>query len=147
MHYGSTKQVFADIIDEMMSNLNNEVAIKIENGLSATLILNELLERYLAEMLDRSGSLGLAFYEYYSSIPLSDDNAILKQYNISKTMLCNLIEYGIENGEFHNANISAIVDLLLFSYQGIRMLSSIMPLDDDSISRGMINEIRKMLVK
>lgn len=147
MHYGSTKQVFADIIDEMMSNLNNEVAIKIENGLSATLILNELLERYLAEMLDRSGSLGLAFYEYYSSIPLSDDNAMLKQYNISKTMLCNLIEYGIENGEFHNANISAIVDLLLFSYQGIRMLSSIMPLDDDSISRGMINEIRKMLVK
>lgn len=147
MHYGSTKQIFADIINEIMSNLKNEVAVKIEHGLPATLILNEILERYQSEMLDRSGSLGLAFYEYYSSIPLSDDNAMLKQYYISKTMLCNLIQYGINNGEFNYVNISAIVDLLLFSYQGIRMLSSIMPLDDDNISIGMINEIRAMLVK
>ena len=147
MHYGSTKQIFADIIDEIMSNLKNEVSVKIDHGLPATLILNELLERYQSEMLDRSASLGLAFYEYYSSIPLSDDNAMLKQYYISKTMLCNLIQYGIDNSEFNHVNISAVVDLLLFSYQGIRMLSNIMPLEDDSITIGMINEIRAMLIK
>lgn len=146
MHYGSTKQVFADIINEIMSNLKNEVAVKIENGLSATIILNELLERYLSEMLDRSGSLGLAFYEYYSSIPLSSDNAMLKQYYISKAMLYNLIEYGINKGEFKHVNINAVVDLLLFSYQGVRMLSSIMPLDDDQVPIGIINEIRAMLI-
>lgn len=147
MHYGSTKQIFADIINEIMSGLENEVAIKMENGLSATHILDELLERYQSEMLDRSGSLGLAFYEYYSSMPLSDDNAMLKQYYISKAMLCNLIQYGINKGEFKQVNINAIVDLLLFSYQGVRMLSSIMPLDDDKIPIGMISEIRAMLVK
>ena len=147
MHYGSTKQIFADIINEIMSSQKNEIAIKIEDGLSATLILDELLERYQTEMLDRSGSLGLAFYEYYSSMPLSDDNAMLKQYYISKTMLCNLIKYGINKGEFKQVNINAIVDLLLFSYQGVRMLSSIMPLDDDKIPIDMISEIRAMLVK
>lgn len=147
MHYGSTKQIFADVINEIMSSLENEVAVKIENGQSATLILDELLNRYQSEMLDKSGSLGLAFYEYYSSIPLSDDNAMLKQYYISKDMICNLIQYGIEKGEFKHVNINAIVDLLLFSYQGVRMLSSIMPLDDEKISIGMIGEIRAMLVK
>lgn len=147
MHYGSTKQVFADIINDIMSGLENEVAIMMENGLSATNILDELLERYKSEMLDRRGSLGLAFYEYYSSMPLSDDNAMLKQYYISKTMLCNLINYGINKGEFKQVNINAIVDLLLFSYQGVRMLSSIMPLDDDKIPIDMISEIRAMLVK
>lgn len=147
MHYGSTKQIFADIINEIMSNLKNEVAAKIENGLSATYILDELLERYQSEMLDRSGSLGLAFYEYYSSIPLSDDNAMLKKYYISKAMLCSLIKYGINKGEFKQVNINAVVDLLLFSYQGVRMLSSIMPLDDDKIPKGMISEIRSMIVK
>lgn len=30
MHYGSTKQVFAEIIHEIMSSLENEVAVKIE---------------------------------------------------------------------------------------------------------------------
>ncbi len=147
MHYGSTKQIFADILNDMMSNLKNEVAVKIEKGLSATYILDELLERYQSEMLDRSGSLGLAFYEYYSSIPLSDDNAMLKQYYISKAMLCSLIKYGINKGEFKQVNINPVVDLLLFSYQGVRMLSSIMPLDDDKIPKGMISEIRSMLVK
>jgi len=65
-HYGSTGQVFADIIEELMSGLESQVAGKMERGLPASLILDELLERYQSEMLDRSGSLGLAFYEYYS---------------------------------------------------------------------------------
>lgn len=147
MHYGSTGQIFADIINEMMSGLKDEVAVKLEQGMSATVILDALLARYQSEMLDRSGSLGLAFYEYYSGIPLSDDNAMLKQYYISKEMLRTLIEYGIDSGEFKRVNVNAVVDLLLFSYQGVRMLSSIMPLDDDDIPMGMICEIRGWIVK
>lgn len=147
MHYGSTGQIFADIINEMMSGLKDEVAVKLEQGMSATVILDELLARYQSEMLDRSGSLGLAFYEYYSGIPLSDDNAMLKQYYISKEMLRTLIEYGIDSGEFKRVNVNAVADLLLFSYQGVRMLSSIMPLDDDDIPMGMIREIRGWIVK
>ena len=133
MHYGSTGQIFADIIDEWMEDLENEVTGKMEKGLSATFLLDELLERYQSEMLDRSGSLGLAFYEYYSGMPLSDDNAMLKQYHRSKASLCSLIAYGIDKGEFKQVNKEAVVDLLLFSYQGVRMLSSIMQLDYDYI--------------
>ena len=108
-HYGSTGQVFADIIEELMSGLESQVAGKMERGLPASLIL--------------------------------------KQYYSSKTMLCSLIEYGIGKGEFRQAHADAVADLLLFSYQGVRMLSSIMPLDDDNIPEGMIREIRSMLVK
>ena len=53
-HYGSTGQVFADIIEELMSGLESQVAGKMERGLPASLILDELLERYQSEMLDRS---------------------------------------------------------------------------------------------
>ena len=70
-----------------------------------------------------------------------------EQYYISKAMLCSLIKYGISKGEFRQVNINAVVDLLLFSYQGVRMLSSIMPLDDDTIPAGMIRQIREMLIK
>lgn len=62
-------------------------------------------------------------------------------------MLCSLIDYGINKGEFKQANVNAVADLLLFSYQGVRMLSSVMPLDDDRIPIGMVSEIRGMLVK
>lgn len=62
-------------------------------------------------------------------------------------MLCNLIEYGIDKGDFKKVNIYAVVDLLLFSYQGVGMLNSIIPLDDANIPVGMMNEIKTMLVK
>ena len=146
MHYASTREVFADLINEIMSGLEDEVAGKMRAGLDATIILDALLARYQSEMLDRSGSLGLAFSEYYSGMPLSDDNAMLKQYYASRDMLRSLIEYGIDRGEFKCAHADAVVDLLLFSYQGVRMLSRIMPLDDDVIVIGMIDRIRAMLV-
>lgn len=98
-------------------------------------------------MLDRSGSLGLAFYEYYSGMPIADDNAMLRQYYASRALLRSLIEYGIGRGEFKCTHADAVADLLLFSYQGVRMLSRIMPLDDDSIVMGMIDQIRLMLVR
>lgn len=147
MHYASTRQIFADLIDEFMSGLDDEVAGGMKGGLTATAILDRLLARYQSEMLDRSGSLGLAFYEYYSGMPLSDDNAMLNQYRASKDVLHGLIEYGIDRGEFKCAHPDAIVDLLLFSYQGVRMLSRIMPLDDDGIVVDMIGQIRSMLVR
>jgi len=147
MHYASTRQIFADLIDEFMSGLEDEVAGGMKAGLTATAILDGLLARYQSEMLDRSGSLGLAFYEYYSGMPLSDNNAMLKQYHASKDVLRGLIEYGIDRGEFKCAHPDAVVDLLLFSYQGVRMLSRIMPLDDDGIVVDMIGQIRSMLVR
>lgn len=147
MHYASTHQIFSDIVNEIMSSLDNEFETKKKSGLSATQILDEFLERYQSEMLDINNSLGLAIYEYYSSIPLSDDNAMLTQYFYSKAMLSDLIQYGISTGEFKQVHVSAVVDLLLFSYQGIRMLSSIMPLTDETIPAGMISEVRAMLVK
>lgn len=147
MHYANTREVFANLIEEIMSGLEDEVAKKMQKGVNATVILDELLTRYQCEMLDRSGSLGLAFYEYYSGIPLSDDNAMLKQYYASRNMLRTLIEYGISRGEFKCAQPEAVVDLLLFSYQGVRMLSRIMPLDDDGIVMGMIGQIRAMFVR
>lgn len=147
IHYGSTQQIFSDIVNEIMSSLDNEFETKKKSGLLATQILDKFLERYQSEMLDINNSLGLAIYEYYSSIPLSDDNAMLTQYFYSKAMLSDLIQYGVSTGEFKQVHVRAVVDLLLFSYQGIRMLSSIMTLPDETIPAGMISEVRAMLVK
>lgn len=147
MHYASTREVFADLIGGIMSGLEDEVTGKMKDGMDASVILDALLARYQSEMLDRSGSLGLAFYEYYSGMPLSEDNAMLKQYYVSKDMLRGLIEYGIERGEFECVHADSVVDLLLFSYQGVRMMSRIMPLDDDGIVVGMIDQIRAMIVR
>ena len=43
-------------------------------------------------------------------------------------MTMELIRYGIKNGEFREVDIDEIVNMILYSYQGVRMWSRIIPI-------------------
>lgn len=145
-HYESTTQIFSDIVDEIMDNLKNEFTHKMEREEPAVQILDEFLAHYQSEMLDSDKSLGLAMYEYFSLISVEKDNSMLRQYQLSSDALCALIEYGIRRGEFNTVDAKPVVDLLLFSYQGVRMWSKIMLLDE-SVPAGIIGQIKNIIYK
>lgn len=145
-HYESTNQIFSEIIDILMNTQDNEFSSKIENEVPAPVILDEILERYKKEMLDGSGSLSIAILEFYSENQSSDnDNVLFEQYLYSKDMWRNFISYGVNRGEFNNVNSEEIIDLIIFSYQGVRMVSTIMPIDEQIPNR-IINHIKKALL-
>ncbi len=52
-----------------------------------------------------------------------------EQYRQSAEMWERLLEYGIKRGEFLPVDTEAVIDLILFSYQGVRMYSKLMPVD------------------
>lgn len=120
---------------------------KIENHISAIKILDDILKQYESEMLDSDSSLSIAIYEYFSMEEHNcQGNAIYKQYLLSSTMWKDLIQYGINRKEFNQVDVSAVFDLIVFSYQGVRMYSKLMPIDK-KIPQNIIQEIRKILVK
>ena len=55
-----------------------------------------------------------------------------------------LIQYGIARQEFKEVDIASVFHLIVFSYQGVRMYSKLMPVDQE-IPSGIIREIRKIL--
>ena len=65
-HYESTRQIFQEIIDDMTSEQDNEIDLRIEQNCSAVTILDEILNKYENEMLDSQSSLSIAIYEYFS---------------------------------------------------------------------------------
>ena len=145
-HYESTNQIFSEIIDILMNTQDNELSEKMERGYPAAKILNDILERYKIEMLDSSASLSVAIYEFYSeNQPDTKDNMLYQQYLSSKKMWANFIAYGIERGEFKKVDIEEIVDTIIFSYQGVRMFSTILPIDEQ-IPKRIISHIRKSLL-
>ena len=145
-HYESTNQIFSEIIDILMNTQDNELSSKIENEVPAPVILDEILERYKKEMLDSSGSLSIAILEFYSENQSSgNDNVLFEQYLYSKDMWSNFISYGVNRGEFNNVNSEEIIDLIIFYYQGVRMFSTIMPIDEQIPNR-IINHIKKALL-
>lgn len=144
-HYDSTHEIFSEIIDALMSRQDHELSEKIEKGCPAVQILDEILERYKREMMDRAGSLSVAIYEFYSEHQINrEDHALFRQYRYSAEMWKNFISYGIQRGEFKKVDCEEIIDTILFSYQGVRMFSTIVPIDEQ-IPQRIIDHIKKTL--
>lgn len=145
-HYESTRQIFLEIIDYLMNAQDTELSEKMEKGYSATTILNEILERYKQEMLDTSASLSIAIYEFYSeNQPVNEDNILFKQYIYAMDMWKNFISYGIKRGEFKHIDCEEIIDIIVFSYQGVRMFSSILPINEQ-IPERIIRHVKNSLL-
>ncbi len=57
-----------------------------------------------------------------------------------------LIRYGIKTGEFNEVDVTEIVSMLLYCYQGIRMWSRIIPVSNKTIHSVVMN-IKRQLYK
>ena len=145
-HYDSTQQIFSEIVDMLMNAQDNELSEKMVAGLPARQILEEILERYRMEMLDSSASLSVAIYEFFSeNFSDGQDNLLLRQYQYSVDIWSEFLAYGIKRGEFKQVDCKEVIDIIIFSYQGVRMYSTIIPLDEE-IPMRIINHLKKSLL-
>lgn len=146
-HYESTRQIFQEIIDDMMNQQDNLIDLEIQQNQSAVTILDSILNKYESEMIDSQSSLSVAIYEYFSIHNIAcQKNSLYEQYLISADTWKKLMQYGIDRQEFQEVDIAAVFDLIVFSYQGVRMYSKLMPVDKEVPAR-IIKEIRKILVR
>lgn len=97
-------------------------------------------------MLDAEGSLSLAICEYFSSKGRAEREDILaKQYLSSFQPWEKLIAYGISRGEFKDVDARGVFDILLFSYQGVRMYSQLMEIPKETPKR-IIEQVKQLLL-
>ncbi len=145
-HYESTEQIFLEIINALMGSQKNEFTQKMQAGLPAQEILVEVLSRYEQEMTGKHASLSIAIYEFFSNPDRSKgDNSIARQYLASKNMWMELLQYGIRRNEFKDVIPEAVFDLIVFSYQGVRMYSTMMDLDP-LIPKRITEQIKQLLL-
>ena len=145
-HYESTEQIFLEIVNFLMGNQQNEFTEKMQRNTPASEILCDVLARYEKEMLDQSSSLSIAIYEFFSNPNRSkNDNSITQQYLDSKKTWVEFIRYGMERNEFKTVNPEAVFDLIVFSYQGVRMYGAMMEIDINIPNR-IIEQIKLLLL-
>ena len=100
-HYESTRQIFQEIIDDMMNQQDNLIDLEIQQNQSAVTILDSILNKYESEMIDSQSSLSVAIYEYFSIHNIAcQKNSLYEQYLISADTWKKLMQYGIDRQEF-----------------------------------------------
>ncbi|MDO4490853.1 MAG: TetR/AcrR family transcriptional regulator [Lachnospiraceae bacterium] len=142
-HFGSTKEVFEAILDRINQKDEMNFQDGMEAGMSAVTILDHALTLLREEMEHAEDSLSLAMYEYACSCPGDRMDQLNK---MGEKKWRDLIEYGMKRGEFNPVNVDEIVNVILYSYQGVRMWSRIVTMTTE-VFDGIIHHIRKQLVK
>lgn len=142
-HYQSTQEIFEEIFSHLSGSDIDFVKEKIESGIAAKQLLEEILGRMEQEMMDQEHSLSYAIYEYSDTC----GNGFMMQLNRdAKEKWRCILAYGISTGEFQKVNIEQMTDLILYVYQGIRMWSRVIPIEKRTI-HDIADKIRKDLVK
>ena len=142
-HFSSTAQVFEALLEKISVENAFDIEREIDKDASATDILNASLLQMKKEIGHPEDSLSLAIYEYAQ---MNDPYEIIKLNLQAEEKWSKLIKYGIKRGEFKETDVGEMVSLIMYSYQGIRMWSKIIPMKKKT-SDQIINHIKKQLVQ
>lgn len=124
-HYGSTRQIFEEILQDMTELDRDFLCQGMEQERPAAEILKKELAKLEDEMKTPETSLSYAIYEY--SV-LCDDHIILELNRKAAARWKSFLEYGIRRKEFRPIDAEQMTDLILYVYQGVRMWSRVIPL-------------------
>lgn len=142
-HFSSTRELFEAILEKINQKEEMNFYEEMEQGISATQILDKALALMEDEMNHAEDSLSLAMYEYAGS----GETVLMEHFNkMGEAKWTALIQYGMERGEFHRVNVDEIVTIILYAYQGVRMWSRIVPMTQETI-QSIASHIRKQLIK
>ncbi len=130
-HFSSTAEIFEALLEKMTSNDAMDFRGMINEGVSAHSILQGALEQIKEEMLSPEDSLSLAMYEYGETV---DSKVMAKLNEDANKKWADLIRYGIRRGEFKDVDVEEVVNVILYSYQGVRMWSRVVALKQETVS-------------
>ena len=142
-HFSSTAKVFEALLEKISVENAFDIEREIDKDDSATDILNASLLQMKKEIGHPEDSLSLAIYEYAQ---MNDPYEIIKLNRQAEDKWSKLIKYGIKRGEFKEADVGEMVSMIMYSYQGIRMWSKIIPMKKKT-SDQIINHIKKQLIQ
>ena len=123
-HFASTAQIFEEILKRITSRPSLDFQQEMSKGTPAPDILKDAFSELEKEMSSPSESLSVAIFEYSQTVDSGMIQKLNKQAVIRWTSLFN---YGIKRGEFAKVDVSALVNTLLYAYQGVRMWQTIIP--------------------
>ena len=140
-HFSGTDKIFEAVLEKITEKSATDFQTEIKEGTSAVKILERALDNMEEEMKHPEDSLSMALYEYAETV----NTDVMERLNRNaKEKWKMLIHYGVKRGEFQDVNVDEIVNMILYSYQGVRMWSRIIPMKPKTI-RSITNHIRKQL--
>lgn len=148
LYYGSTKEIFLDILESEMQKNDGSSAEGMPEQMTATDILMLFLKEQKKELLRKKNSLILATYEFFfaNKIP-KKENPLKKQFDEAVYILENLIESGVENGEFYCENAKDTARNIMYVLEGLKITAKTTGISEESVDRELLYMIQGLVIE
>lgn len=124
LYYNNTAEIFRDVLKMEASQTDASMEEKFAEDATASEILMMFFKAQKAEILAKQGSLIMAIYEYYfENKDSSLENTLHSQFAVGTEIIKNLIQIGIESGEFSCAYPELEAKNMMYALEGLKIMA------------------------
>lgn len=146
MYYKSTHEIFLEVLRIDQEGIGFGFLDGMKNGISGVEILEDFLQEQKEELLNKDQNLAVAIYEFFFlNIGNIEENILKEQFDSAVKILSELIQYGMDRGEFNSVNKEIVAKNIILLLEGIRVSSEVMNITDELIDE-QFNYIKDILV-
>ena len=139
-HFSSKSEILLSLVgDERQTDVSERIAMREP----AAQILTDYLDLFYRNMLMSDQSLAYALFEYAS---MDKDNPLMANSGTDDILWKELIEYGMETGEFNVIDYRTVMNTLLFAYRGIRLWSRAIDIGE-KIPESIVEAVKLLVIK
>lgn len=148
LYYGSTAELFCDVLKMEARQTDAGLEEKLSEDATASEILMVFFKAQKAEILAKQGSLIMAIYEYcFENKENEADNILRKQFTVGTEIIRNLIELGIENGEFVCTYPELEARNMMYAIEGLKIMAQTTKLEPEELDREMAYMLARITVE
>ncbi|MBQ4537528.1 MAG: TetR/AcrR family transcriptional regulator [Lachnospiraceae bacterium] len=148
LYFESTSQIFLEVL-RMESQEDDDVfSGSIAEDATAADILLLFLKEQKKELLRKSDNLTQATYEFYFENQLpKKENILKKQFDSAVKIIEQLIENGVENGEFLCEDCKGTARNIMFVLEGLKISAQTIGVTSEAVDREIAYMLRSLGVE
>lgn len=148
LYYNNTAEIFRDVLQLEAKQTDASLEEKFSEDATAAEILMVFFKAQKADILAKGGSLIMAIYEYYfENKDNSLDNTLQKQFEVGAEIIKNLIEIGIESGEFVCAYPELEAKNMMYAMEGLKIMAQTTEVEATEIDQEMAYLLSRIAVE
>lgn len=148
LYFQSTAEVFMEVLELEQQNEETVFGSDVPETAAASDYILLFLREQKKQILNRNSGLTRATYEYFfQNKPAKRDNYLRRQLDASVDTLREIIEAGVENGEFYCEDPQKEARSILFTLEGLRISALTMGLSEGIIDRTLLHIMQTLVIE
>ncbi len=148
LYYGSTEELFKEIIAEELENDEDEITGQITKNSTMTDLLMLFLKEQKKLILKKRQDLTIATYEYmFAHKPeKKTDNVVYDQFETGIMVLTKILEEGAKRGEFYFENAKAEAANIMYVLEGMKICAKTFGLSESKVDQELLYLVSGLVI-